>query len=325
MTDSRRAKARQDFDKLFCNSAVYDFAEANSIMEDFVLLAGRKNNNDCQRFSKLFARLAPQNSEIGFYPLNMLIAQRVSLYPEQKELFSDVRLKAVRPDTAFIINLSQDILEASCPRKGHISQQFLKNFENFITGQIKTYDFSRADINKLTHFFAESDCHHPEQENLYHSLPDIIRQAQAAKLDKEVAPLNNWAFQFHSDDLLKKLSFRSTYINLLYERLIRNCSIKHINCEQIYQQHRMMTAKKVKELTGTTDSKGKTICRKYAINKVYKAQASADNFKLDCLHAALEQDNLSSYAECKEILQALHGGKKSRNVRMPLRFLSYEH
>lgn len=38
--------------------------------------------------------------------------------------------------------------------------------------------------------------------------------------------LNRWAFAFKSDDLLKKLSFRNTYVNLLYERLVREHEIK---------------------------------------------------------------------------------------------------
>lgn len=323
--DDERAKARQDFDSLYCNGNSYDFAEANQIMENFILSAGRKNNDDCRRFSKVFARLAPYGNEIDFYPLNMLMAQRVLSYPEQKELFSDIPQKALRPDTDFIIRLSQDIIEETGTKAQKPSSRFVKNFTNFIIGQIENYDFGRHDIARLKQFFANAQSLNTAAEHLCSNISQTIEQTQTTKLDREISSLNNWAFAFRSEDLLKKLSFRSVYINLLYERLIRDCSIKNADIEQIYRQHRMTTAQKVKELTGTTDGKGKTICRKYAINKVYKAQVSADNFKLDCLHAALEQSNLSAYAECKEILQALHGGNKSRNVRMPLRFLSYEH
>ena len=121
-----------------------------------------------------------------------------------------------------------------------------------------------------------------------------------------------------TDDLLKKLSFRNTYVNLLYERLVREHEIKNIVPEEHYRRHRLIVQRQIRELTGTLDAKGKEICRKYAINKVYKAVAGNDKFKLQSAAHALEKyEGESFYPETTAVLSALDGGVKNRDVRLP--------
>lgn len=320
------AETKYSFDNLVCNKDnIYDYSEANRIMEDYVLSAGNMTQKGCQNFVGLFAYLAPKSTEISFYPLEVILNRRYCCLSEQRDFFDNIQNPAQNVDVSFLGQTLQSIGTA-CRYNTPVSENFVKNFETFIERQITYKDFRAEDIQTLNRFFDNTQCSNPTIERLYASMPLKIIQMQNTKIDKEVTALNEWAFAFKSDDLLKKLSFRSTYINLLYERLVRERSIGQILPESNFNNHRLEINKKIKELTGTFDKKGQKICRRYAINKIYKAQSAADNFKLDCIKSALEHyDKLPSYAFCKEIICAADGGAKNRHVQIPCKTLAWEH
>lgn len=324
MTDNK-ANAVKEFEDLFVNvDNVYDYAEAYNTMENYVLSGQKIDNKGFDKLVTVFAKLSPKDDYVSFYPINMLLWRKSS--PQEQELFDDITASSRRPDINALSRIVQITDKVNSDFSSRIPDSFIKRYQDFILEKIKTTDFSTQDIEQLSQTFANCESHNPKLQKMYQLMPDMIRKIQNEKIGKEIHSLNKWAFEYKNDDLLKKLSYRSTYINLLYERLVREHSIKHIDITQQYQNHRIKMNRKVKELTGTTDSHGKEICRKYAINKVYKATASTDNFKLDCIKNALEKyADTPFYDDCQDIIRAIDGGEKSRNVKMPIKFPYHRH
>lgn len=324
MTDNK-ANAVKEFEDLFVNvDNVYDYAEAYNTMENYVLSGQKIDNKGFDKLVTVFAKLSPKDDYVSFYPINMLLWRKSS--PQEQELFDDITASSRRPDINALSRIIQITDKVNSDFSSRIPDSFIKRYQDFILEKIKTTDFSTQDIEQLSQTFANCESHNPKLQKMYQLMPDMMRKTQNEKIGKEIHSLNKWAFEYKNDDLLKKLSYRSTYINLLYERLVREHSIRYIDITQQYQNHRIKMNQKVKELTGTTDSKGKEICRKYAINKVYKATASSDNFKFDCIKNALEKyTDTPFYDDCRDILRAIDGGEKSRNVKMPVKITYYEH
>ncbi|MBP3546510.1 MAG: hypothetical protein J6K16_05200 [Alphaproteobacteria bacterium] len=324
MTDNK-ANTVQEFEDLYINvDNVYDYAEAYHTMENYVLSGQKIDNKGFEKLVTVFAKLSPKDDYISFYPINMLMWRKSP--PQEQELFDDIKASSYRTDVNSLSQIIKIIDKVNVDFTSRIPDSFIKRYQNFILEKIKTTDFNTKDIEHLKETFADCESHNPKLQQMYQLMPDIIKQTQNEKIGKEIFSLNKWAFEYKNDDLLKKLSYRSTYINILYERLVREHSIKHIDITQQYQNHRIKMNRKVKELTGTTDSKGKEICRKYAINKIYKATANSDNFKLDCVKNALKKYvDTPFYDDCQDILQAIDGGEKSRNVKMPIKFPYHRH
>lgn len=324
MTDNK-ANAVKEFEDLFVNvDNVYDYAEAYHTMENYVLSGQKIDNKGFDKLVTVFAKLSPKDDYVSFYPINMLLWRKSST--QEQELFDEITASSRRPDINALSRIVQIIDKVNSDFSSRIPDSFIKRYQDFILEKIKTTDFSTQDIEHLGQTFTNCESHNPKLQKMYQLMPDMMRKTQNEKISKEIHSLNKWAFEYKNDDLLKKLSYRSTYINLLYERLVREHSIKHIDITQQYQNHRIKMNRKVKELTGTTDSKGKEICRKYAINKVYKATANSDNFKFDCIKNALEKyADTPFYDDCRDILRAIDGGEKSRNVKMPVKITYYEH
>lgn len=187
----------------------------------------------------------------------------------------------------------------------------------FFARQAWHHSFTDDEIRRLRETLTE-EYPNPQIRGIFAAAAAEAEQIQRQKRERDINMLNRWAFAFKSDDLLKKLSFRNTYVNLLYERLVREHEIKNIVPEEHYRRHRLIVQRQIRELTGTLDAKGKEICRKYAINKVYKAVAGNDKFKLQSAAHALEKyEGESFYPETTAVLSALDGGVKNRDVRLP--------
>ena len=104
------AETKYSFDNLVCNKDnIYDYSEANRIMEDYVLSAGNMTQKGCQNFVGLFAYLAPKSTEISFYPLEVILNRRSCRLSEQRDFFDNIQNPAQNVDVSFLGQTLQSI------------------------------------------------------------------------------------------------------------------------------------------------------------------------------------------------------------------------
>lgn len=231
-------------------------------------------------------------------------------------MFDEVRQQVFRGDAGGLAALAAAIGRETGARQP-LCPGFADRTQRFFTRQAWHHSFTDDEIRRLRETLTE-EYPNPQIRGIFAAAAAEAEQIQRQKRERDINMLNRWTFAFKSDDLLKKLSFRNTYVNLLYERLVREHEIKNIVPEEHYRRHRLIVQQQIRELTGTFDTKGKEICRKYAINKVYKTVAGNDKFKLQSAAHALEKyEGESFYPETTAVLSALDGGVKNRDVRLP--------
>lgn len=300
------------------NEAVLFTSAADFILQEYALSVPDMSAKHFDFFCQVFARAASQSNKVSYQAAETVLARRALLTEnnDPPELFDEVRQQTFRGDIqslsklAAAIGSSRSYMQPPC-------SGFVEQTRKFFTRQIWYHSFGEKEIQKLQHILS-AEYPNPSLRKGFLGIAAEIGQISRQKRERDLNGLNRWAFAFRSDDLLKKLSFRHIYVNLAYERLIREHEIKNIDPENYYRQHRLIVQHQIKELTGQTDAKGKEICRKYALNKVYKAIAGQDKFKLESVTRALEQyAHENYYRETTAILSALDGGVKNRNVRLP--------
>lgn len=293
---------------------------ADLVLQQYALSAPDMGAARFDFFCRTFSRCATRSENIGYYAAELALARRAMLKNgnDHPELFDEVRQQVFYGDAEGLEKLIATLTE-TVPARAFISPGFETRTRQFLKEQVTHYSFTDRDIAGLQQklsLAAANDRLARIWENAVAEIGEIHR----SKRERDLDGLNRWSFQFQSDDLLKKLSFRNTYVNLAYERLVREHEIKNIRPEDYCRQHRLKVQKQINDLTGTTDAKGRQICRKYAINKVYKAVAGQDKFKLQSVWKALEKyQDESFYADTAAILTALDGGAKNRDVRLPRR------
>lgn len=314
--DGRFDKAVRDMLSLE-DEAVLLTSAADLVLQEYVLSAPTMSVKHFGLFCRTFARLAPRSQDITYQAAEAALARRASsVENEQPELFDEVRQQVFRGDAGGLAALAAAIGRETGARQP-LCPGFADRTQRFFARQAWHHSFTDDEIRRLRETLTE-EYPNPQIRGIFAAAAAEAEQIQRQKRERDINMLNRWAFAFKSDDLLKKLSFRNTYVNLLYERLVREHEIKNIVPEEHYRRHRLIVQRQIRELTGTLDAKGKEICRKYAINKVYKAVAGNDKFKLQSAAHALEKyEGESFYPETTAVLSALDGGIKNRDVRLP--------
>lgn len=293
---------------------------ADLVLQQYVLSAPDMGATRFDFFCRTFACCAARSENIGYYAAELALARRAMLKNgnDHPELFDEVRQQVFYGDAEGLEKLIRT-LTATVPPRAFIPPAFENHTRQFLKKQVMHYSFTDRDIAGLQQQLSLAAANN-QLARIWENAVAEIGEIHRRKRERDLDGLNRWGFQFQSNDLLKKLSFRNTYINLAYERLVREHEIKNIRPEDYCRQHRLKVQKQINDLIGTTDTKGKRICRKYAINKVYKAIAGQDKFKLQNVWKALEKyQDESFHAETAAILTALDGGAKNRDVRLPRR------
>ena len=297
-------------------AASFDDA-AQCVLDEYVLSAPNMGEKNFESFCRAFSQYVIHSSNAEFNSAEIALARRC----QEKnipapELFDEVRQTVFSGD-AFGTKKIISSIGHTFPYGLSVSQKFSDKFEKFLVRQIQNHDFTNSELNELNNTLAQ-EYSNPKLSDLFSRCSLLIKQTHLQKIKRDIAMLNHWAFSFKSEDLLKKLSFRNTYLNLSYELLVRQHGIKNIDPESYYRKHRFHIQQAVKDLTGKYDRTGKLICRKYAINKVYKATAENDTFKLESVFQALKKyENETFFEDCNAILKALEGGRKYREVKIP--------
>lgn len=314
--DGRFDKAVRDMLSLE-DEAVLLTSAADLVLQEYVLSAPTMSAKHFGLFCRTFARLAPRSQDITYQAAEAALARRaLSVENTQPELFDEVRQQVFRGDAGGLAALAAAIGRETGARQP-LCPGFADRTQRFFARQAWHHSFTDDEIRRLRETLTE-EYPNPQIRGIFAAAAAEAEQIQRQKRERDINMLNRWAFAFKSDDLLKKLSFRNTYVNLLYERLVREHEIKNIVPEEHYRRHRLIVQRQIWELTGTLDAKGKEISRKYAINKVYKAVAGNDKFKLQSAAHALEKyEGESFYPETTAVLSALDGGVKNRDVRLP--------
>ena len=299
---------------------------AQYTLEEYVLSAPNMGRRFFEHFLIAFSQCVVNNSKVNFYSAEIALARRSQEQSSyEPEFFDEVNQQLFLGDAQGLTSILTEIGK-SCPKHQRLPKNFDKKFRSFLAKQIQCHSFSNSQI---TSFLQTLTTEFPNSElnQIYNSCANDIRDIKKRKIERDICELNKWAFDFKSNDLLKKLSFRNTYINLAYELLVKEHEIKSISPEKYYQNHRIKIQKEIRNITGALDKKGKKICRKYAINKVYKAVSSSDTFKFEAVLKAMKKNiNEDFYEECQVILKAIEGGRKHREVNIPQKpFPIYEH
>lgn len=268
--DGRFDKAVRDMLSLE-DEAVLLTSAADLVLQEYVLSAPAMSAKHFGLFCRTFARLAPRSQDITYQAAEAALARRaLSVENTQPELFDEVRQQVFRGDAGGLAALAAAIGRETGARQP-LCPSFADRTRRFFARQAWHHSFTDDEIRRLRETLTE-EYPNPQIRGIFAAAAAEAEQIQRQKRERDINMLNRWAFAFKSDDLLKKLSFRNTYVNLLYERLVREHEIKNIVPEEHYRRHRLIVQRQIRELTGTLDAKGKEICRKYAINKVYKSR-----------------------------------------------------
>ena len=241
----------------------------------------------------------------------------------ERELFDDIEKSPPQIDRKALNDLIV-ILGQNTKYMDNPPEAFLDDFEEFIDKKVRYYSFRDQDIAKMQEVL-QDDYTNPKIRERFEQIAERVEKVHKQKRNRKLTELNKWAFGYKNEDLIKKLSFRSTYVNILYESIVRQNDIKDISIEDYYHQHRLKVQQRITALTGTTDTKGKVIVRKYAGNKVYKTISAQDKFKLQaCRNALVNYQDESFYDDTASMLTALDGGEKNRDLKKPLRSYHYD-
>lgn len=296
---------------------------APSVFDEYVLSAPDLGERHFAPFCRIFGRWVSRLEEADYNAAELALARRASLSPKETDIFDELRQEVFRGDACGLEKIARAIGD-NADRRQTICSGFDKRTRQFFARQIWGHSFTDEEISRLQGILRRR-CTHPRIEETLRASAEEAAFIQRRKRNRDLNTINRWAYAFASDDLLKKLSFRNTYINIAYERLVRQHDTKDINPDILFNRHRLEVQRKIKDLTGRKDAKGKEICRKYAINKVYKAVAGQDKFKLECVARALEKYRGEEfYHDTSVILKALDGGDKNRNVLLPGRLAGRE-
>jgi hypothetical protein len=323
MTESF-VKAFEDFKNL---KSIDSYKDADIVLEKYAYALPSVSQKSFEDFATVFCKLASKSNEINFYSLWIVFSKRTyNTRVSDRDIFDDIPRSPDYIDkkalNSLILILGKNTGYMETP-----SNPFLKKISDFITEKISVYSFKDNEIEHLQGILTDDNYPNPKIRSIYGHIANSIAAVQKEKRTQDVNRINKWAFEqnFRKDDLLKILSFRSTYINMLYETIIKSNSTKDIVIEDYYGKHRLLVDQKVKELTGTFDKKGKEIVRKYAVNKVYKAIAAHDKFKHNVLlHNINNYQDEPFYADTIDILEALDGGDKNRDIKQVIKKNNYD-
>ena len=292
---------------------------APSVFDEYVLSAPDLGERNFAPFCRLFGRFVSRLDDLSYNAAELALARRAMQTPESAELFDELKTDAFRGDARGLEKIARAIGD-NADKKQSVCPGFAARTQKFFADQIWRHSFTDEEILRLQNTLGRR-LPNPRIEEILRAAARETGLVHKQKRNRDMRSLNRWAMAFNSDDLLKKLSFRNTYINVAYARLVRQTDTKDLAPEELYRRHRLDVQKQVRDLTGTRDAKGKEICRKYAVNKVYKAIAGQDKFKLQCVQHALAKYRDEAFCrETAAILAALDGGDKNRNVLLPADF-----
>jgi len=263
-----------------------------------------------ERFYKLNAsHPSPQFASLDIV-LNKFSAQKGTTC--QPEFFDNVRQQTADKDPTILA----DILHRFATAEPRPAMPFLEACRGWVQKHAK--DFGRKELAALQPVLSK-DYYHLRINQTYAKIAEDLSQNYNRNLTDEISSLNNWAFRHQGKGLLNNLALRSTYINLLYERIVRDHSIKDFYPWQYAKKQKQTFKEEADLITGQFDKKSeKIICYPHALNKIYKLISNRDNFNLDACRTALQQFSGSPfYNDCQTILQAIDGGSKNRNVKLP--------
>lgn len=293
-------------------------AEQKEVLRYFALTSFPISRCSLQKFTHIFYEITAQSNNPDFVHLNILvnkIALQNSLY-RQTELFDNVHQQVIKSDAGAI----SAVLQSFAAEPQRPSSKFLAAVRQWVNKQTQN-KLNEDDIAVLepvlTAEYADDGI-----ADTYLAIFGDLNLNYLREQSRDVNSLNGWAFGYREDELVPKLAFRSTYLNLLYERLVCGHTIKNINPQKYFWQQQCLFREMIKETGKVPDSKkGTLIGYPHARNKVYKQISNRDNFHLAALRTALQKRHVNSdfYEDCIAILDAVEGGAKNRDVKIPLR------
>lgn len=253
--DGRFDKAVRDMLSLE-DEAVLLTSAANLVLQEYVLSAPTMSAKHFGLFCRTFARLAPRSQDITYQAAEAALARRaLSVENTQPELFDEVRQQVFRGDAGGLAALAAAIGRETGARQP-LCPGFADRTRRFFARQAWHHSFTDDEIRRLRETLTE-EYPNPQIRGIFAAAAAEAEQIQRQKRERDINMLNRWAFAFKSDDLLKKLSFRNTYVNLLYERLVREHEIKNIVPEEHYRRHRLIVQRQIRELRALWMPKGK--------------------------------------------------------------------
>lgn len=144
--------------------------------------------------------------------------------------------------------------------------------------------------------------------------PEILDSYSNVR-EKQVEDLNAWAKNQKPNGELWQYSVRSTYINILFERIGRDKNIADINPNQHCTNHHKKIIGKIFEL-----EKSDKLHYSHAKNKITKELLAWDKDALKIVQNIIEnpENDKYCYNEALNILAQFDGGENNRKLKLPL-------
>ena len=219
-----------------------EFWDARDVEQMSWVLEKRLQNNprmgldDFQKYSGAWLDLLHNKyygSLISLRPLEQWMENRVSQHggTALRELFSEQdELPETIDKNAFRFFLNQ-VIDKVKDRGGikNCTAVFLAQTSAFFKDMVEKHSFSKKEMLEISRNFKVRNYHSDSTEAYFMDLNTELQGIYNRKLLQEVLALRQWARTQPAKNAAERLAVRSTYIDILHERLINDKSVRNVN------------------------------------------------------------------------------------------------
>lgn len=235
-----------------------------------------------------------------FGALEIYLCRRAQKYPNpiEQELFGKVHRLPDLIDKKGVIDVAKIIFEQMMYNREK-SNKLPERSCQWVSDLVKKYHFRQSEIDDLKQIFSPDKATNMELGAMYQSLNNEIQMTYNMRQAKEIETLNRWVYGVKTEDNVDLLSVRSTYVNLLTEKLVCDNDISKYNPEAFYRSHRALVRKQPDSVELLSDKSENCDCPKI------------DNLKMVMNKKYQDTD---FYPNVMDILDSLDSNKKKANV-----------
>lgn len=240
-----------------------------------------------------------------FGALETYLKRRAQKHPNpvEQELFGKVRLcpdlidkKGVMVAAKTMVALMQEPQEPS----SKLAEESCK----WLAGLVKNYHFRQSEIDDLKQTFDPEKALTTNHFRLFSSLNNELQVTYNLRQNQEIKAINDWACEIKTDDKVDLLSVRSTYVNLLTEKLICDNDISKMHPEAFYRSHRALVRRQPDNM-----------------QELSHKSERCDGPKIDNLRMVMDKKYAACdfYPQVMDILDSLDSNhSKAKSIKMPM-------
>lgn len=212
---------------------------ADRLVENYCLNNTDMNRNNFAVCTSILINVlqnSNRNDQAGFKPLVKVMEQKAvrQLAGFEYDLFSEQKNIQETIDKQMFTAMISQILEATREKGGikKSSSKYLNEVQSLLVSTVEKHSFSKKEMRQMRSQFKEFSYHSDSTEDFFLSISNEMQKTYTSKFRNEVLGLNNWVKDKNFKDETERLAVRSTYIDILHERLINDKSIASVNLEE---------------------------------------------------------------------------------------------